>query len=109
MVLLYTVIFLHTFIFRYRVSSDYETPYMPEAVRQELRELYMGRVDTYPYFYYPVRRRGGMRDMDRPLPPDLVDPNPREYLIWKASSSLKWDHRVTNMWNHWIRSQHLAD
>ena len=57
---------------------------MPEDVRQELRELYMGRVDTYPYFYYPVRRRGGMRDMDRPLPPDLVDPNPREYLRWKG-------------------------
>ena len=64
-------------------ASQYETPYMSEAVRQELRELYMGRIDTYPYYFYPVRRRGGMGDMYRPmmpLPSDLMNPDPRKYL-----------------------------
>ena len=64
---------------------------MSEAVRQELRELYMGRIDTYPYYFYPVRRMGGMGGMDRPmmpLPTDLMNPDPRKYLFSRISRFL---------------------
>ena len=64
----------------YSRPSDYLTPYMPEAVRQQLRKLYRERIDTYPYYYYPVSMRSkGDRDPPRvSLPRDLQDPNPRE-------------------------------
>ena len=80
--------------------SDYETPYMPEDVRQDLRQLYMGRIDTYPYFYYPVRMRKGYDDEDKPmipLPPDLMDPNERKFISW----SLKFKNTCIDMKKKW--------
>ncbi len=57
--------------------TQYDVPFMTETLRQELLELYLYRIDPYPYYYEPVPST--MMPMPRPpLPRELQDNRPRK-------------------------------